>query len=86
MVVGAAGEVSYEVVLFNQHQWDENAIVWRSTRTADTSLTISADDLPDALDAGLYYWMVYIWDSNGNYNTSNNMDEFGVIVNTVDLP
>jgi spore coat protein H len=78
--------LSYEVVLFSQRQWAENGIVWRSAQTADTSLTISANELPEDLNAGLYYWMVYVWDSNGNYNTSSNLDPFGIIAHTVDLP
>jgi hypothetical protein len=78
--------LSYEVVFFSQRQWDENAIVWRSARTADTSLTVSASELPEELNAGLYYWMVYVWDSNGNYNTSSNLDVYGKIAHTIDLP
>jgi hypothetical protein len=78
--------LSYEVVLFSGSQWDESHTVWRSPRTTDTSLTVTADDLPDDVSAGLYYWLVYVWDDNGNYNTSYNMDSFGAIYDLVNLP
>jgi spore coat protein H len=76
----------YEIVLFEHSQWDEDNIVWRSQRTTDTSLTIQEEDLPDDVNAGPYFWMVYVWDAHGNYNTSYNMDEFGNITDVVNLP
>ena len=79
-------QLSYEVVFFIESRWDENNIVWRSMRTTDTSLTITEYDIPEEVSAGQYYWMVYVWDDIGNYNTSYNMDEFGVIDNVVNLP
>jgi spore coat protein H len=78
--------LSYEVVLFSEGWWDEDDIVWRSPRTTDTALTITLDDIPDYVSAGLYYWMVYVWDDKGNYSTSDNIDSFGVIASIVDLP
>jgi len=78
--------LSYEVILFGQGRWDEKAIVWRSPWTAETSLTLTVSDIPDDVDAGPYYWMVYVWDDEGHHNTSYNMSELGVIANLVDLP
>jgi hypothetical protein len=78
--------LSYEVVLFSERFWDESSIVWRTPRTTSTSLRITADDIPDEISAGTYYWMVYVWDSNGNYNTSSNLSIHGAIEHIVDLP
>jgi spore coat protein H len=78
--------LTYEVVLFDGSRWDEENIVWRSPRTSGKFTTITQADIPDDVNAGSYYWMVYVWDDKGNYNTSYNMDEFGIIFNVVDLP
>ena len=78
--------LAYEVVLFSQSRWDAENIVWRSRRTTETSLTITSAEIPDEVRAGPYYWMVYVWDDQGYYNSSYNMDEFGVIANVVNLP
>lgn len=78
--------LSYEVVLFSERLWDEDNIIWRSPRTTHTSLTITTADIPDELSAGRYYWMVYVWDNNGNYNSSSNTNIHGEIDHLVDLP
>jgi hypothetical protein len=78
-------ELSYEIVLFNDRIWDESHIIWRSDRTTRHSMTITSEDIPDEVPAGTYYWMVYVWDDENHYNTSQ-VGSLGEIATIVDLP
>jgi spore coat protein H len=78
-------ELSYEIVLFNDRIWDESHIIWRSDRTTRNSMTITSEDVPDEVPAGTYYWMVYVWDDENHYNTSQ-VGSLGEIATIVDLP
>lgn len=78
--------IYYEVVLFNDSQWSDDNVVWHSNLTMNTYLPVTIADLPPGVTAGRYYWMVYVYDSEGNYTTSNNVDTFGVIADQVNLP